>query len=293
MIKKLFYILMIAVSVGVVYVYRDKYIAFYDSLHPCTKPITWTVGTVDPRFNLTRDQFIANVKQAAAIWSQEEGKNLFVYDPEGKLSINLIFDQRQQSQNKINALDSQLENQKNKLSLDINSYRQQVTDFKARLDSYNKEVAKWNSQGGAPQDIFDKLNQEQKDLQAEANRLNATAKKLNLNSENYNLGVGNLNSEIQNFNQDLVQKPEEGIFMGPEDRIEIYFNNNKLELEHTLAHELGHAVGVDHNENPKSIMYPFTTQITKLSDDDKQALADTCRPRSIIDGIKARFQSNR
>lgn len=39
--------------------------------------------------------------QASQIWSSAEGQNLFVYDPQGDLSINLIYDERQSLTKKI------------------------------------------------------------------------------------------------------------------------------------------------------------------------------------------------
>jgi len=277
---------------GFVYANREKYQTFFDSLHPCDKPVTYRIDSVDSRFNLTRAQFTADVGEAATIWNKKWGKNLFTYDPNGKISVNMTFDERQQEQNTIKKLDSQLQNQQDKLSADVASYKQQVVALQNKLAAYNAEVAKWNAQGGAPQDVYDRLKQEEQDLDAQGKELNATAKKLNLSTVDYNSQVGQLNSHIQNFNQDLAQKPEEGLFDGNNNRIDIYFNNNHAELVHTLAHELGHALAVGHNDNKKSIMYPYTSTITALSDEDVSALGAVCANKNILDAIKLRLASN-
>src|SRR3989344_5147674 len=99
----------------VVFLNRQNYQDLIDSLHPCDKPITYRIDTVDPKFNLRRDKFAADVDEASKIWNKGQGKNLFVYDPNGKLSINMIFDERQAENTKINQLDKQLTTEKGNL----------------------------------------------------------------------------------------------------------------------------------------------------------------------------------
>ena len=294
--KRILYFLTVLIlllaSFSFVYTNRDRYIAFFDSLHPCDKPITYRIDNVDKQFNLTVEQFKKDVSEAAGIWNNQWGKNLLVYDPNGKISVNMTFDERQQEQNAINSLDSRLKNQQNQLNSDIATYKQQVADFKNKLATYNSEVDKWNSQGGAPQDIYDRLRQEQQDLNNQGNQLNQEAKRLNLSTVDYNLQVGQLNSQIQNFNQDLAQKPEEGLFDGNTNKIDIYFNNSHAELVHTLAHELGHALALGHNDNKMSIMYPYTSSYIKLTADDISGLKTACTNKNILDVVRARLSSN-
>lgn len=286
-----FFLLLITVGalVGFGYVNRERYRAIFDSMHPCDKPITYRVDTVDPQFNLSRDKFVADVHEAAKIWNSQIGKNLFSYDAGGKVSVNLIFDERQARSDQISALDNQLDSQKDKLDAQIADYKTKVTDFKNRLAAHNATVQSWNQQGGAPPDEYDKLEKERAELQTEADQLNSLAKKLNLTSESYSLGVGKLNSAIDTFNQELTSKPEEGIFMGDKNRIEIYFGSNQQELVHTLAHELGHAIALDHNSDQKSIMFAYTSRTVKPTSADIDALNAICRDRDFVEVLRARL----
>jgi len=279
----------IAASSFVTYTRRESYVALYASLDPCKKAITYRVESVDKRFNLDLEEVVDYSKTAAEIWNKEYGRDLFTYSEVGDLSINMVFDERQQASNKISKLDKGVNVEKSKLDGLIKEHRVNVTNFKGRLAKHNQTVESWNSQGGAPEEEFKKLSDEQNKLESEADSLNKQAGQLNLANEDYNLQVGALNEAIDDFNQDLDAKPEEGLFIGEENRIEIYFNNNRDELIHTLAHELGHARGLDHNNNSKSVMYPFSTKVVTTSNEDIVDLIETCRSRSVVEVVRTRL----
>ncbi len=278
--KKLAYIAIYITIIAVVAAHVfPKSISLDNILHksPCDKPSTYSIGFIDDRFNITQDQFKSDVQDAANIWNKAEGKQLLVYDPQGKLQINMIYDERQALTSQINNLEGNLQGGKQALQPQIDEYNKLVADFKSRIDSLNSQIDYWNSRGGAPPDEYNKLIQKQQDLQKESDSINALAQKLNLQTANYNSQVKNLNQKIESFNQQLAQKPEEGLYIGQENRIEIYFNSTKNELEHTLAHELGHALGIDHNEDQNSIMYPYTTESLKPTQSDINALNAICK----------------
>ena len=62
------------------------------------------------------------------------------------------------------------------------------------------------------------------------------------------------------LNHKELPKPEEGIYDPANQRIEVYFNINRSEMVHTIAHEFGHALDLPHNDNRLSIMFPYSTQ---------------------------------
>ena len=101
----------------------------------------------------------------------------------------------------------------------------------------------------------------------------------------YNAQVGQLNKTVDTFSNELARKPEEGIYLGEENKIEIYFNVSKKELVHTIAHELGHSLGISHNEDKEGIMYPYTTEEVKLSAADISSLNQVCKKQTFFDKL--------
>lgn len=255
----------------------------------CDKPILYRVDTVDPKFNLSRDEFMADINQATEIWNKTTDKNLFVYDPKGDLSINLVYDERQSLTSQINQLENKVQSKRESLNPQVSEYKRLSLDFKQKLSDLNSQIEYWNSRGGAPPDEYAKITAQQQDLQKEADSLNAMAQSLDISADAYNAEVKQLNQTINTFNNTLEERPEEGIFKGPENRIEIYFNISKPELVHTIAHELGHALGLDHVSNPAAIMYPKTSQKIKLTEADIVILEDVCRRYNIFELIEMRL----
>src|SRR5512133_174707 len=56
---------------------------------PCSKPITYAIGNLDPRFDLTTKELLSDIQRAEKIWETPLGKQLFQYSPTGDLKINL------------------------------------------------------------------------------------------------------------------------------------------------------------------------------------------------------------
>lgn len=67
--------------------------------HPLDTRLRYRIAEVDPRFGLSHADVLQLSQEATQIWSQGTGQDYFVYDPNAKLAIHLIYDQRQDESN--------------------------------------------------------------------------------------------------------------------------------------------------------------------------------------------------
>lgn len=285
MIRKtlLVLVLILFLGLGLFFAQKNSYYSLCDS------PITFSIDRIDRQFNFPRKEFLVQAKKAADIWNKKYGRDIFVATDTGVISVNLVYDERQKLINEIGSLEKDVKTNQNSVEAQVAKFNEEVANYKSDLAKFNQDVEKFNKEQG-PKEEYDRLISVQKDLQNRAQELNANGQRLNQLTAGLNLKIANLNGVVDDFNNTLVVKPEEGLYDPKRNRIEIYFNVNSSELTHTLSHEFGHVLGIGHNQNPKSIMYPSTSKTLVLSNEDSKDLDFVCRRRNRIEEIFASFK---
>ncbi len=300
-------ILMLALFAGAFYYFRNSLenIAenLYSSYFPCRSPIAYSIGSFDARFGISKADFIKYIGQAENIWETPSVKQLFAYKESGDLNINLIYDYRQEATDKLQKLGLVVKEDKNSydtlkakytaLQADYTQkkslYEAAVASFDRRKKAYEAEVEYWNKHGHITETAYNQINSEKDALNEEIQNLNQIQTALNAQVDEINNLVTVLNRLANSLNLDVVGYNRVGESAGAEfeegdyqqgpgyKKIDIYQFDNSQKLVRVLAHELGHALGLEHINNPKAIMYKLNQGTNEtLTADDLLALKKHC-----------------
>lgn len=242
----------------------------------CRIPKKYSIGEIDKRFKVSRDEVLNSARDAESRWDDQSGKNIFEYDTDSAFKINLIYDDRQAKLDQMNAEVSKINTQggsieefRSQLDIEISKYQTDLNDF-------NSQVSYWNSQGGAPPAEYQALEEKKISLQNRQIEINKKASLLNLQIDEHNSNLSEVKSQIDAEKNKIVTQGE---YRGNE--INIYTFGNLDELRLVLMHELGHSLTKEHASDSKSIMYYILKDqdVTNplLSSEDITLVKDECR----------------
>lgn len=262
--------------VGITYLSLIAWPEIQKRFLPCARPIPYDIGTFDTQFNLSQAEFLASLQTAETAWESTVGRELFAYVPGSAFKINLIYDERQMTTDKQKSLDGAIDTDIATLDELKARYESLETTYRRESTQYNQDVSYWNSQGGAPRAEYNRLEQQRVSLNTQAKRLNSLRDRINVLAST-------TNEKINEYNTNAGRVFDKGVYQRTEDReeINIYEFQTQPELTLALAHELGHAIGLDHLTQETSIMYP-TLRAQPLAaitatQEDIAALKAACR----------------
>ncbi len=248
----------------------SAYFIYEKNLSPCDRPIEYSIGRFDTQFGVSEEDFKSYITEAGSVWEKALNRKIFVYNPNAAFKINLVYDQRQ--------LDT-VQKQKTEFGLSTveDAFKKLDADFKVFKNEYDQKVSVYEQNlalykaGKYSNTQIEQLNTEASDLNNMTKQLNALLAERNAKAAEYNQIATDYNKKYNSgmeFNQAEYISPS----TGKAGEINVYQFGNKNDLILALAHELGHALGMNHVENPKSIMYYITgvnteTDLTPSAED--------------------------
>ena len=303
-------LLPIILLAGTVYVFRAPLTVFaYQTAgqyFPCKVSIPYMIERVDPRFDVSVADVSRAAEDAVRVWETAANRDLFHEISTGTpvIKIRLQYDLRQQTTETLKDLGEKINNSSEKyddIKADYNASRAQYLQKKTEFESeaslfdrdataYQQEVDTWNRRGGAPPDTAARLNAKKYDLQKRQEQLvvdqravNQLADDVNALARRLNLMAGDINETARTYNRVGAQTGEEfeeGVFesRAGEETITVYEFDSQKRLTRLLAHEFGHALGLDHVQGETSIMYRLNqSSNSNPTSDDVDALITRCK----------------
>lgn len=272
----------------------------------CEVPVTLHLASVDPRFRLEREAVQAALDAAVSMWDEQTPERLFRQREGEGMPVRLVFDERQAGaqtrdraraelerlQRRIAEREERLDHRHSALAADAAGYQRHLEDVQARQRDYERAVAAWNAgrmehsagnrerlerQRRALDSARTDLEQRRRTLERRRDELNREIRELEGEIDAFNARVAELNREVTAlgaFDMALYEQ------QGARRSISVFKASDADELRLTLAHELGHALGIEHVDDPAAVMHAILGEANAgrrdLSDADRRALAAAC-----------------
>ncbi|MEX1258472.1 MAG: matrixin family metalloprotease [Gemmatimonadota bacterium] len=255
----------------------------------CEAPLRWRIEAVDPRFGLSELEAADAVRQAGMVWGDGTGLPLLFQESSEGIPIRFVFDERMETalerrsssaeiDERARAVEegtSALEASRMELDRRRTAHGRRALDFQERQESHNRTVEYWNRAGGAPPAEFERLRAMEEEIaelrrvvDAELEAVNRVVGEVNREADELNAQITALNEARIALDAELpagvvesaeYRRSRGGFFSNAAREIDVFHFEDRNHLHRVLAHVLGHAIGLEHSEEPGALMHAAAT----------------------------------
>lgn len=276
-------------------------------LGACDEPLSYRIGTVDPRFDISEAEVKEAMQVASSLWSEAIGRPLAYYAEDGDIEVNFIYDERQELavgemrfREQIESVQIRTDQLQREYEISRDRFDQKSAEYEQLANKTKQEIDKLNSWVGERNGTGDLSEQQQRYFEQQKSEVERLQQRVQLKKSE----LDQLANEINNYVDQLNNRIDEGNtlidyyndeYAGENRFTKATYRNlkaggvitvnqflNKRDLYLVFAHELGHALGLKHGSDPASIMFSQMGgqeiyPIIQLTPEDKRAIAEVCR----------------
>lgn len=259
--------------------------AAYWYLRPdiCAQPLDYHIAQLDVEFGLSQTELNRALLSAEYLWENPTFLNFFNKTESRGIAVRLVYDQRQSQtqaeQEKREFLDKQESRIDSSTLLYVNLVEQlteQERSYEKNLKNFQQNHTQYSQKKRLEEK--DTLLTQQDNIQKLITRINSLVVRIETN-------VNNFNQQAKEYNKDFAGDREfdQGHY-DSKGEIVIYQYDDLSDLSLILAHEFGHALGMDHVTSPQAVMNAFLTHQDsskpQATDTDLAELARVCKAAS-------------
>lgn len=305
--KYLLLLLFIAVAGWYFLTYEKTEHVAESDLGACDEPLTYRIGEIDTRFGISKKEVMETMQAAVALWADAAGQPVAYHTEEGDITVNFEYDERQKlvdgemrfrqriesEQVRMDQLQREYEARRERFEERSEAYQKLAERAKKKLEELNGWVRQKNDSGEFTPEDQQRFDEQKKEVERLQNRVLDEQKVLDRMAADINDYADQLNNLIEENNRLIDQYNQE--YSGENRFAKATYRNtdnggiitvnqfiNKRDLHLVLTHELGHALGIPHGNEPESIMYSRmggqqVFPILQLSREDQKAIVEKCK----------------